>query len=310
MKNKIVFLDRKTLGDDITLDQFKNLGEVIVYDTTTKEQTLLRVKDASIVVTNKVIIDKDIINNSNIKLICVAATGMNNIDLECAKQKGIIVKNVVGYSTSSVAQLTFSYILQFVQKINYYDNYVKDGLWEKSDIFTNNDKPFYELDGKTLGIIGLGTIGKKVAAIAKSFGCDIIYHSTSGANNNSEFKQVSLDELLKTSDIISLHCPLNQQTNNLLNKTNLPFVKDGAIILNLGRGGLVNEQDIADILNSNKNIYFATDVVTKEPIEANSPLLKVKDRNKIIITPHIGWASKEARVRLLNGIEKNIKEYL
>ena len=305
---KIVFLDRKTLGDDINLKQFNSLGEIIVYDITKLNETLNRVKDADIVVTNKVIIDKDIMDNSNIKLICVAATGMNNIDLEYAKQKGIMVKNVVGYSTSSVAQLTLSYALQFVQKINYYDNYVKSKAWQNSEIFTNNDKPFYELDGKVWGIIGLGNIGKKVAQIAHSFGCKVVYYSTSGKNNDTTYSSLSLDELLKNSDIVSLHCPLNEQTNNLLNKTNLKDMKDGAILLNLGRGGLVNEQDISDNINSEQDIYFATDVVTTEPIVENSPLLNIKDNSRVIITPHIAWASKEARQRLLNGIEKNIKE--
>ncbi len=305
---KIVFLDRKTLGNDISLAQFDNLGEVVVYDITKSSETLDRVKDADIIVTNKVIIDKNIIENSCIKLICVAATGMNNIDLEYAKQKGIVVKNVAGYSTSSVAQLTVSYVLQFVQQINFYDNYVKSGLWQKSKIFTNNDKPFYELDGKIWGIIGLGNIGKKVAQIAQSLGCKVVYYSTSGKNNDITYPSVTLDELLKNSDVVSLHCPLNEQTNNLLNSTNLKNMKDGVILLNLGRGGLVNEQDIADNLNHSQDIYFATDVVTVEPIIESSPLLTIKDKSRMIITPHIAWASKEARSRLLNGIEKNIRE--
>ncbi|MEA2018901.1 MAG: D-2-hydroxyacid dehydrogenase [Campylobacterota bacterium] len=306
---KIVFLDRKTLGDDITLNQFEKLGNIVSYDSTKSDETLYRVKDANIVVTNKVVIDKTIMDNSNIKLICIAATGMNNIDLEYAKQKGIVVKNVVGYSTSSVAQLTLSYVLQFVQQINFYDNYVKSGKWQKSDIFTNNDKPFYELDGKIWGIIGFGNIGKKVAQIAQSFGCKVIYYSTSGKNNDSSYSSVSLEELLKTSDIVSLHCPLNEQTNNLINNTNLKDMKNGSILLNLGRGGLVNEQDIANSINDGQDIYFATDVVTVEPIIESSPLLTIEDKARVIVTPHIAWASKEARQRLLDGIEKNIKSY-
>ena len=305
---KIVFLDRKTLGNDITLEQFEKFGNIVSFNSTKANETLERVRDADIVVTNKVIIDKKIMDNSNIKLICIAATGMNNIDLDYAKQKNIVVKNVVGYSTSSVAQLTLSYVLQFVQQINFYDNYVKSKEWQKSEIFTNNDKPFYELDGKVWGIIGLGNIGKKVAQIAKSFGCEIIYYSTSGKNNDSKYKSVSLEELLKTSDIVSLHCPLNEQTNNLINHKNIKNMKDGAILLNLGRGGLVNEYDITTTINDGQDIYFATDVVTIEPIAENSPLLTIKDKSRIIITPHIAWASKEARNRLLDGIEKNIIE--
>jgi len=305
---KIVFLDRKTLGNDVNLDQFNTLGEVVYYDFTKPTDVLERVKDADVVITNKAIVDKNTMQNSNIKLICITATGMNNIDLTYAKEKGIPVKNVAGYSTSSVAQLAFSYILQYVQKINFYDNYVKSGGWENSDIFTNNDKPFYELNGKTVGIIGLGNIGKEVAKIASAFGCKVIYYSTSGKNNDTLYENVSLDRLIKESDIVSIHCALNEQTNNLLNKNNLNSLKDGAILLNLGRGGLVNEQDITDILNNGKDIYFATDVTTVEPIEKSSPLLTIKNKERVIITPHIAWASIEARTRLMDLVFKNITE--
>jgi len=305
---KIVFLDRKTLGDDINLEQFDSLGDVIYYESTKPNETLGRVKDADVVVTNKVVINKEIMQQTHIKLICITATGMNNVDLEYAKEQKIPVKNVVGYSTSSVAQLVISYILQFVQHINYYNEYVQNGGWENSEIFTNNDQPFYELHGKTVGIIGLGNIGKEVAKIATAFGCRVIYYSTSGKNTNNEFESVSLESLLKESDIISIHCALTPETNNLVNKTNLPLLKDGAILLNLGRGGLVNEEDIKECLNSKKDIYFATDVTTKEPIEKTSPLLQIEDKKRVIITPHIAWASKEARERLMNEVFKNIKE--
>ena len=307
---KIVFLDRKTLGNDVNLDQFNRLGEVVFYDFTKPADVLERVKDADVVITNKALVTKETMENSNIKLICITATGMNNIDLEYAQEKGIPVKNVAGYSTSSVAQLTFSYILQFVQKINFYDNYVKSGGWENSDIFTNNDKPFYELNGKTVGIIGLGNIGKEVAKIATAFGCKVIYYSTSGKNNDNRYKNVSLEVLLKESDIISIHCALNEQTNNLLNKNNLDNLKDGAILLNLGRGGLVNEQDITDTLNNGSDIYFATDVTTVEPIQKSSPLLTINDKERVIITPHIAWASIEARTRLMDLVYKNITDTL
>jgi len=305
---KIVFLDRKTLGEDINLDQFKSLGECVFYDVTTENDILYRVKDADVVVTNKVIIDKNTMENSDIKLICITATGTNNIDLEYAKEKNIPVKNVAGYSTASVAQLTFSYILQFVQKIEYYDNYVKTGGWENSDIFTNNDQPFYELAGKTLGIIGLGNIGKEVAKIATAFGCKVIYYSTSGKNSDTTYESVSLETLLKSSDIISMHCALTDQTKDLLNKENLPLLKAGAILLNLGRGGLVNEKDISDLLNNDQDIYFATDVTTVEPIAKSSPLLHINNKQRVIITPHIAWASIEARTRLMDLVYNNIKE--
>ncbi len=306
----IVFLDRKTLGDDISIDQFNKLGDVTTYNSTKANETLTRVKDCTIVITNKVVIDKNIMNNSDIKLICVAATGMNNIDLEYAKEKGIVVKNVAGYSTASVAQLTFSFALEFVQKINFYDNYVKSGGWENSNIFTNLDKPFYELEDKVWGIIGLGNIGKSVAKIADAFGCKVQYYSTSGSNNNTTYSKQSLEELLKSSDIISIHAPLNNDTLNLINKNNIKSLKDGSILLNLGRGGIVNEEDISDAINDGVDLYYGTDVVTKEPIEKFSPLLTIKNKERVLFTPHIAWASKEARIRLLNGIEENIQNFV
>jgi len=307
-QQKIAILDASTLGKDIDLSIFDELGEVSIYPTTTPSEVIAHIGDASIVITNKVIIDASTMDKTNIKLICIAATGMNNIDLAYAKQKNIEVKNVVGYSTSSVAQLTFSIALQFIAKISYYDEYSKSGQWSNSPIFTNVSKPFYELDGKKWGIIGLGNIGKRVALIANSFGCKVLYYSTSGANNNTDYKSVALEELLKQSDIISIHCALNDDTLNLISKTNLSMLKDKAIILNLGRGGIVNEEDISNALD-NSNIFYGTDVVTKEPISKESPLLKVVNKDQLIITPHIAWASIEARVRLVNSIKDNIKEF-
>ena len=305
----IVFLDRKTLGDDICLDKFDSFGKVVTFESTKPIETLDRVQDTQIVITNKVVIDKNIMDNSDIKLICVAATGMNNIDLEYAKEKGIEVKNVAGYSTSSVAQLTFSFALQFIQQINFYDNYSKNGGWENSDIFTNIDKPFYELDGKKWGIIALGNIGKKVAQIASSFGCEVSCYSTSGKNNDTQYAQISLEEMLKTCDIISIHAPLNDDTLNLINKTNLPLLKEKAILLNLGRGWIVNEEDVSEELDK-REIYFATDVTSVEPIEKTSAFLKVKNKNQLLLTPHVAWASIQARQRLLDGIVKNIEEFV
>jgi len=305
---KISILDAKTFGTDANLEIFNSLGTILTHQTTTYNETLNHIDDSEVVITNKVVIDKHIMDNSSLKLICVAATGMNNIDLEYAKQKGIVVKNVVGYSTASVAQLTFSIVLQFIAQISYYNNYTSSKQWCKSDIFTNLDKPFFELDNKTWGIIGLGNIGAKVASIASSFGCNVQYYSTSGANTNTQYKSINLDELLKTSDIISIHCALNDVTNNLINNKNLSSIKDETIILNLGRGGIVNENDISDELNSNR-LYYGTDVVTKEPIEESNPLMNVINKDRLIITPHIAWASKEARARLINSIKDNISNF-
>ncbi|QKF58458.1 D-2-hydroxyacid dehydrogenase [Aliarcobacter lanthieri] len=305
----IVILDRASLGFDIDVSIFNKFGNVKAYDTTKESETKERIKDADIVLTNKVIIGKNEIDNSKVKLICITATGMNNVDLEYSKQKNIVVKNVAGYSTSSVVQVGFSMIFYFVQKLNYYKNYVDEGNWQKSNLFTHIDKPFYELDKKRVGIIGLGEIGRNFANKAKAFDCEVVYYSTSGKNSNNEYKSVSLDELLKTSDIISIHAPLNEQTANLLNYENMKNLKNGAILLNLGRGGIINETDLAKIIDE-KEIFCGIDVVSKEPILESNPLLKVKNKERLVLTPHIGWASIEARTRLVQMVAKNIEEFL
>lgn len=306
---KIVILDRATLGFDIDMSVFETLGEVKSYDITKSNETIQRLQDADIVITNKVVISKEVMDNSNLKLICISATGTNNVDLEYAKQKNIVVKNVAGYSSSSVVQVAFSMIFQIVQKLDYYKKYVDEGNWQKSQIFTHIDKPFFELDGKKVGIIGLGDIGRNFAKKAQAFDCEVMYYSTSGKNSNSEYKQVSLDELLSTCDIISIHCPLNENTKDLLNYENMKNIKDGAILLNLGRGGIINEADLAKIIDE-KEIYCGIDVVSVEPILEDNSLLKVKNKQRLLLTPHIGWASIEARTRLVKMVAENIKEFI
>ena len=306
---KIVILDRATLGFDVDISVFEKYGTVISYDFTKKEETEDRIKDADIVLTNKVLITKEHMDNSNIQLICITATGMNNVDLEYAKIKKIEVKNVAGYSTSSVVQVGFSMIFHFVQKLNYYKNYVDQGKWQKSDIFTHIDKPFFELDGKKVGIIGLGEIGRNFAKKAKAFDCEVMYYSTSGRNSNSEYKQVSLDELLKTCDIITIHAPLNDDTKDLFNYENMKNIKDGAILLNLGRGGIINEADLAKIIDE-KEIYCGIDVVSVEPILDSNPLLSVKNKEQLLLLPHIGWSSVEARNRLIEMVAQNIEDFI
>lgn len=306
---KIVILDRATLGFDVDISIFETLGEVISYDITLPDETTNRVKDADIVITNKVIISKEVIENSNLKLICISATGTNNVDLEFVKQKNIPVKNVAGYSSSSVVQVAFSMIFHFVQKLDYYKKYVDEGNWQKSKMFTHIDKPFFELDGKKVGIIGLGDIGRNFAKKASAFDCEVVYFSTSGKNTNSEYKSVELNELLSTCDIITIHCPLNANTKDLLNYENMSNIKDGAILLNLGRGGIINEPDLAKIIDE-KDIYCGIDVVTVEPILEDNPLLKVKNKQRLLLTPHIGWASVEARTRLVKMVARNIEEFI
>jgi len=297
---RLTFLDALTLGD-IDLTIFNNLGEVEIYLTTKKTETIKRLQNTDIVLTNKVIIDKEVIDNTNLKMIQVLATGMNNVDVEYAKQKGIIVKNVTGYSTKSVAQLTFAMVLNIMNKISYFDNYSKTN-YSQSDIFTHIVN-FEELNGKTWGIIGLGTIGKEVGKIAKAFGCEVVYYSTTGKNDNNEYKRVSLDEVLK-SKIISIHSPLNENTKNLLNKDNLSLIPKNSILINMGRGGIVNEEDLANIIDKN-GFYAGFDVFSVEPISKDNPLLKIKN---IILTPHIAWASKEARNKLIQLAYQNINQ--
>lgn len=301
---KIVFLDALTLGD-VDFERFKNLGEVEIYQTTSKEKTPERVKDADIVVTNKVVIDKEIMDKSNIKFIQIAATGMNNVDLEYAKKKGIVVKNVAGYSTNAVIQHTFALVLSLLNRICYFDKFVRE-KYPESKIFTHIQN-WFEIEGKRWGIIGLGEIGRGVAKIARSFGAEVVYYSTSGKNNNDEYKKVDLDELLKTSDIITIHAPLNENTKNLLNKENMKFIKNGAVLVNVGRGGIINEKDLAEILEQ-KDIFVGLDVFEKEPTPKDNPLLKFKD--KTLLTPHVAWTSVEARKKLMDGIYGNIKEWV
>jgi glycerate dehydrogenase len=300
---KLVFLDAKTLGD-VDLSKFSEFGEVEIYQTTKKEETLDRIKNADIVFTNKVVIDKEIMDKSKIKIIQIMATGMNNVDLEYAKQKGIIVKNVAGYSTNAVAQLTFAFVLEIMNKVRYFNEYVNNE-YSNSEIFTHIIN-WSELNAKKWGIIGLGAIGKKVAEIATAFGCEVSYYSTSGKNSNSKYKRVDLETLLKYSDIISIHAPLNQDTENLLNKNNLHLIKKGAMLLNLGRGGIVHEKDLADIIDE-KGFFAGFDVFTKEPIDKENPLLKCKN---ILLTPHIAWASVEAREKLVQLAYGNISSLL
>ncbi|MEA3228780.1 MAG: D-2-hydroxyacid dehydrogenase [Campylobacterota bacterium] len=302
---KIVLLDALTFGET-DLSAFESVGDVTVYQTTSVDETQERVKGADVIVTNKVIITDEIMqNSSNLKLICVAATGMNNVDLVSAKERGIEVKNVAGYSTQSVIQHTFSMLFYLLGHSRYYDEVVKDGRYSKSPIFTDVSQPFFEIKGKKWGIIGLGAIGRGVANIATAFGAQVSYFSTSGQNSTDDFTQSSLDEMLKSCDIISIHAPLNAQTDNLLDYQELQICKDGVTILNLGRGGIINEDAVAKIIDE-KNIAFGLDVLTKEPMRENHPFLSVERKENLYVTPHIAWTSVEAREALIASVIQNI----
>ena len=306
----IVILDAKTLGDDIDLSGLEEFGNVTIYPTTTKEKTIERIKDADIVITNKVLMDQDAISSTTkLKLICVAATGVNNIDLNYASINGVVVKNVAGYSTKSVVQHTFAMALYLIEKLAYLDHTVKSGDWRNSGIFTDVSRPFFEISGKKWGIIGLGAIGQEVANIATAFGAKVSHYSTSGKNIYQPYTHVDLETLLQESDIISIHAPLNQNTQYLLNENNLHLIKEGAILLNLGRGGIVNETDLAFELDR-KEFYAGVDVLESEPIELDNALAHIKYPERLLITPHMAWSSIEAREELIKGVAHNIEIFL
>ena len=310
LRMNIVILDSKTLGEDLDLTPLREFGELSNFQTSSEEETKERIIDADIIITNKVVITKELMEKAkNLKLICIAATGMNNVDLETAQALKIVVKNVTGYSTKSVVQHTFTMTLNLMGRIAYYDERVKNGTWSKGELFTDLSQPFNEIAGKTWGVIGLGAIGKEVAHIAEAFGATVNYYSTSGQNKINDYHHANLDDLLKNSDIISIHAPLNEQTQNLINGSNLPYLKDKAILLNLGRGGIVNEEEVAKELNK-REIYVALDVCEIEPILESNPLLKLEHPERLLMSPHIAWASIEARQRLLVGIIENIKTFL
>lgn len=306
---KIVILDALTFGDT-PLDAFYELGKVEVYKTTSQSEVLERITNTDVIVTNKVVITKEyMLATPSLKLICVAATGMNNVDLEVAKEQNIVVKNVCAYSSASVVQHTFSMLFYLIGHSKYYDEYVKSGSYSNSPIFTNISKPFFEIKGKKWGIIGLGDIGRGVAKVASSFGADICYFSTSSKNSTNDFQRVELDELLKSCDIISIHAPLNEKTINLLGYEQLLMCKDKAVILNLGRGGIIDEEAILHIIDE-RDIYFGLDVLKQEPMQKNHPLLNVKNQDRLYITPHIAWTSVEARQKLIEGVIENIKNFI
>ena len=302
---KIVLLDALTFGET-DLSGFDSLGEVEVFQTTSAAQVQERITSCDVVVTNKVVITNTHMQNTpTLKLICVAATGMNNVDLNAAKERNIEVKNVAGYSTDSVIQHTFSMLFYLLGHSRYYDEYVKSGEYSRSPIFTDVSHPYSEIKGKRWGMIGLGAIGRNVATIANAFGAEVCYFSTSGRNSTDDFERVELDELLKSCDIISIHAPLNEKTKNLLDYEQLLMCKTGATVLNLGRGGIINEEAVAKIIDE-KNLSFGLDVLTAEPMQENHPLLSVKNVDNLYITPHIAWASVEARDKLIASVIENI----
>ena len=308
---KIVFLDRKTIGEDLDLSGFDRFGEVVMYDFSEPKEVAERVKDADIIVLNKTRIDEKTVGDAeNLKLVCVTATGTNNLDKDFLARCGIEWRNVAGYSTETVAQHTFALLFYLFEHLGYYDDYVKSGKYAGDRLFTHFEKNFHELAGKTWGIIGLGAIGHRVAEIASAFGCSVQYYSTSGKNHDSAVKEVSFDELLATSDIISIHAPLNDDTMGLINSEALHKMKREAILLNLGRGPIIVEEDLCKAIDEGAIAGVGLDVLSEEPMRKDSPFLTLMHSERVLITPHIAWASIEARRRLMKIIEGQISEWI
>lgn len=308
---KLVFLDTKTIGEDIDLSAYDALGEVVKYGFSTLEEIPERVKDADVLIVNKIAINEQTIGNAkNLKLVCVTATGTNNLDKEYLKKRGIAWRNVAGYSTESVTQHTFALLFYLLEKMRYYDDYVKDEKYINDTVFTHFAEHFNEVNGKTWGIIGLGTIGRRVADIAKAFGARVIYYSASGSPAQEGYEQVDFETLLTTSDIVSVHAPLNEYTKDLMDREAFAKMKKTAIFLNLGRGPIVVEQDLYEALETGEIAAAGLDVLCEEPMSETNPLAKIKDSKKLIITPHIAWASVEARNRLMQIIVGQIREFL
>lgn len=306
----IVFLDVKTIGDDIDFTGFDRLGTVIKYGFSTAEEARERTKDADVIVLNKVVVDEHSIGDaSHLKLVCVTATGTNNLDKEYLKKHGIAWRNVAGYSTESVAQHTFAMLFYLLEKLRYYDEYVKTEKYIGDTTFTHFSNVFHELSGKTWGIVGLGAIGRRVGDIAALFGCRVIYYSTSGKNSQPGYERVDFEHLLQESDIISVHAPLDERTKGLMNYEKFLLMKSTAIFLNLGRGQIVVEQDLADALKRNVIAAAGLDVLAEEPMSISNPLRQIKDSERLLITPHIAWASVEARTRLMKTVEEQIQDF-
>lgn len=306
---KIVILDAKTMGE-FNFDKLSEIGELETYELSSYEEAKDRVKDANIVITNKVVLNEGTLKDAkNLELICEMATGYNNIDIEYAKSRNIAVTNVAGYSTNTVVQHTFAMLFNIYNKLAYYDNYVKSGEYTKSDIFTHLDKSIVDLEGKIWGIIGLGQIGKRVANLAKAFGAEVIYYSTSGRNSDSEFTRVEFEELLEKSDVISIHAPLNENTKGLMNYEAFKKMKNSAVLLNLGRGPIVVESNLARAIDEDLIGAAALDVFEYEPMHTDNALLKVEKKEKLLLTPHVAWASLEARTRLFEDMMENIRAF-
>lgn len=307
----IVALERNSAGTDISVDCWSELGNVTCYSNTVgEEQVRERIRDAEVIIANKSPMNERTLKDApNVKLICELATGFDNCDLAYCKARGIKVTNVVDYSTAMVAQHTFTLALALSQKLFHYDNYVKSGAYAAQDRFSNFDIPFLELEGKTWGIVGMGNIGRRVAKIAAAFGCKVIFYSITGKSTCTDYPRVDKDTLLAESDFLSLHCPLSDLSRNFIDREALQKMKKTAILINVARGPIVNNSDLYHALETGEIQAAGLDVIEKEPITEENPLSKLQDSNRLIITPHLAWASVEARTRCVEGVYLNIQAY-
>ncbi len=307
---QIVLLDGYASNPgDLTWAPLRELGDLTVYDRTTPDQVVERARDAEIIVTNKVTLDRTLLEQlPQLRLICVLATGYNTIDTLAARERGITVCNVPAYSTDSVAQMVFAQILNLTNHVAHYARQTREGRWSRNPDFCYWDTPVHELAGKTLGIVGLGHIGSKVARIASDFGMDVFaYTSKNSTDLPGYIQKTTLEGLLAVSDVLTLHCPLTPDTHELINRRTLDSMKPGALLINTGRGPLVNEHDVAEALASGQLGGYGADVMCSEPPSADNPLIA---QPGAFITPHIAWASVEARTRLLEATFQNVRMYL
>ena len=308
---KLVILERNSVGTDVDVSCFEKFGEVTCYPNTVAANTSERVKDADIILANKAPLNESTLKDApNVKLICLLATGFDNVDMAYCKSRSIKVTNVVNYCTSTVAQHTLLLALALSEKIAFYDDYVKSGAYSAQDRFSNFDRTFYDLEGKTWGIIGMGTIGRRVAGLAQAFGCRVIFYSASGKSTCTDYERVEFDTLLQESDILSLHCPLSDRTRGLINKDALSKMKETAILVNVARGPVVDTRALCDALVTDRIAGAGLDVLEQEPMAKDNPLARIKDSSKLIITPHMAWASLESRTRLVDEVVKNIEAFL
>lgn len=303
---KIVFLDAGTMGTS-SLAPIESQGELVAWPNSTPEESVARVSDCDVLIVNKIKVNDRLLDAApRLRLVCEAGTGINNIDVDACERRGVLVRNVAGYSTDSVVQETFMHILNLLGNGAYFDDVVKSGAYSRSGLFTDYSRPFIEMTGKTLGVIGLGAIGSKVARIGTAFGMKVVYYSTSGTSHSTEYPSVPLERLMRESDVISVHAPYNERTAGLVGEKELRMMKPKAIIVNMGRGGIVVEDALAKVIDEGVIGGAGLDVYSVEPIPADHPLLHTRHPERLSLTPHVAWASIEARERLIQSIADNI----